>query len=108
MTTLTVTWPLATTRVNGAALPSAQIASTKMYMAVNSGGFSLYQTRAPGDTQNAVITSVAPGTYKFQFETTDTDGQVGPRSTPVEFVVGVLLPALPSPPDVAGVSIVSS
>lgn len=107
--TITVTWPLATTRGNGAtSLPSAQIADTKMYLSQNGGAYSLYQTRAPSEVQNAVITNCPPGVYAFKFTTVDTNGQEGPMSAAVSQTTVTILPALPDPPNVASVTVVVS
>lgn len=108
MSNVTVSWPLATTRVGGAVLPAAQIALTKVYFSQGGGAYNFFGSRTPAEAQSMLITSVTPGTYGFKFSTVDTNDQEGPLSAAVPLVIGAPLPALPSPPDVSGVVIVVS
>ena len=84
-----LTWTRPTTRLDGTALPEAEIAGYKIYFGTSSGAYAAFIT-VTGATQYEVVTlppTFSPGTYYFVVAAYDTAGVESAYSTETTVVI---------------------
>lgn len=69
-----LSWTAPTTRANGTALPSSEIAGYEIYMATSTSGPFNTVVTVDGNVTRAIVKDLAPGTYYFGITTLDTNG----------------------------------
>lgn len=69
-----LSWTAPTTRANGTALASGEIAGYEIYMATSASGPFNTVVTTDGNVTQALIRDLAPGTYYFGITTLDTNG----------------------------------
>lgn len=99
MNLIAFAWINATTRKDGSALDPSLIASS-IISEVNADGTTTAVDTVIGNGTTASISApTAPGTYKYQVQNVDTNGDIGdPVSDAVDVVIAAPAPAAPSAP----------
>ena len=69
-----LSWTAPTTRANGVALKSSEIAGYEVYMATSATGSFTSVITVTGTATQALVTDLAPGTYYFCITTLDVNG----------------------------------
>lgn len=102
-----VTWVDPPNRVDGSALPAAQIASFNLYARANSATDYLpLGISAVGSATSAVVPNLSPGTYNFAVSAVDTDGQESAISPGSNIITVVAAPPPPNAPNNVGATLV--
>ncbi len=84
-----LTWTRPTTRLDGTALPEAEIAGYKIYFGTSSGAYAAFIT-VTGATQYEIVTippTLSSGTYYFVVAAYDTAGVESAYSTQTPVVI---------------------